>query len=70
MNENLKVNVAARLDYNAEIQRKIKNFTCALNELPCELEIKILVDGIDSDQGLKINLADLVIENVKKDFNI
>jgi hypothetical protein len=60
------------VEIDEELKQKINNFTNALSELPHELfvELKVLLDGKESEgNNLKLNLSNLLIEQVKSHFN-
>lgn len=74
MNANeLKINISAKIgEFDEELKEKIINFTNALSELPNELfvELKVLLDEKESKgDNLKLNLSNLLIEQVKQHFN-
>jgi hypothetical protein len=68
----IKVNISAALDEVDEVlKQKIINFTSALNELPhnLHLDFKIYMDKKECDNTLKINLGQLLTEQVKEHFS-
>jgi hypothetical protein len=68
--EDLSVRLDAELVPDKELEQKIKNFTMALNELPCNIRLEMILkmDGKEINNKLHINLADILITQVKNHF--
>jgi hypothetical protein len=64
----LKIKISGRLDLDKETEERIKEFTSALSRLPQHLNYYITLDGVEGETPLKINLADLLIDQVKTHF--
>ncbi|MGM7720703.1 lytic transglycosylase domain-containing protein [Metabacillus sp. Hm71] len=66
--KNIKVELRAELDVNEEDEKKIENFTKALEEVPTKVWVKVFM-GDKAASALELDISEILFDQVKRKFN-